>query len=135
MSIKKTLIRFTFWYLLLLIIVIIVFSLFSVKKTSMINEVVLLGVATLACQCFTRSNKRSFTPAEKKFLLWGMLAIDQTIQVLGFVLLVPSFHSVHFLKLFLMVIIFVFLALIHLFIIYIGIDFSERKARVYVSQE
>lgn len=134
MSIKKTLISFAFWNALLTIIAVIILVFFEVKRPFIINQVVLLGVVIFACQGFIRSNKRSLTISEKKSLLWGMLAIDQTFEFLCTVLALLSFDKMRCLMLFIIFLIFIFTSLINLIVIFIGINYSERRAHAYVPQ-
>lgn len=130
MSIKGALMRFAGWYILLTAIALFVFELFEIKANSGVNAGILLGATSLACYGFIKINNRVFTATEKRFALWGMLAVDLTFQAITTAIALPAFKQGVLLP---MASVFLVIGAIHLGLICLGIylsnrDFSKRSA-------
>jgi hypothetical protein len=121
MSIKGTLLRFTGWYVLLLMVALLILELLGVGQNSGVNLGIVLGATVLACRGFTKRNKRIFTPQEKKAALWGMWAVDLTLQALFTVIFLSSLDAGLLVSI---VVVFAVVGVVHLGVIYLGILLS-----------
>lgn len=83
MKISGVFIRFLAAYIGLLIVLVVGFSIVGAKPNSGVNAGVLIGAVFWPCLAFGEKNARYFTASEKVRVVWGMIAIDLVVQVLG----------------------------------------------------
>ncbi|RYX89828.1 MAG: hypothetical protein EOO28_31505 [Comamonadaceae bacterium] len=81
MTISGVLRRFFLAYVVLIIVVAVAFQLLGIASSSGVNVGILIGAVLWPCLAFAEKNGRYFTPAEKKTVVWSMIAINLALQL------------------------------------------------------
>lgn len=82
MSISGVLWRFLGAYVVLMVVAGVAIRLLGITSNTGVNVGILIGAVLWPCVAFGTKNKRYFTPAEKKKVVWGMIAINLMLQLL-----------------------------------------------------